>query len=63
MTPEESLVSRTEALMTLAHVLELIGDPGGAAGALQDALALHEQKQNLVGAAHASAEIERLRSG
>jgi class 3 adenylate cyclase/tetratricopeptide (TPR) repeat protein len=63
MTPEESLVSRTEALMTLAHVLELIGDPRGAAGALQDALALHEQKQNLVGAAHASAEIERLRSG
>ena len=63
MTPEESLVSRTEALMTLAHVLELVGDPDGATAALQDALALHEQKQNLVGAARARAEIERLRSG
>jgi ATP/maltotriose-dependent transcriptional regulator MalT len=49
--------SRGEALMALAEVLELAGRSAEAAGAVREALALFEEKGNVVSAARAKDQI------
>jgi len=55
-------VEETAGVVTsLAEVLELAGDPREAAVAYADALALHEQKGNVVRASAVRERLERLR--
>ncbi len=52
MAGNDDLTTHAEILVDLAEVLHAHGDRGGAAEALAEALALHEEKGNLVSAAH-----------
>jgi DNA-binding SARP family transcriptional activator/class 3 adenylate cyclase/tetratricopeptide (TPR) repeat protein len=52
-----------DALLDLAEVRELAGRPDEALPALEQALALFEQKGNVVSAARARSALERLRAG
>jgi class 3 adenylate cyclase/tetratricopeptide (TPR) repeat protein len=61
LIPLQSLVTRAEALVDLAQVLELGDRPKAAIDPLKQALALHEQKQNLVGTETARALLGALR--
>ncbi len=54
------LMAHADALMDYAEVLELAGSADEAVPILEDAVARCEQKGNLVMAAHARAELERL---
>ena len=60
LIPLQSLVTRAEALLDLAQVLELSGRPEAAIDPLTLALALHEQKQNLVEATKIRALLDAL---
>ena len=52
MEGNDDVTARAEILVDLAEVLRAHGDAAGAAGALAEALALHEEKGNLVAAEH-----------
>jgi ATP/maltotriose-dependent transcriptional regulator MalT len=54
---------RAEALADLAEVLELSGRSKDAAGALQAAIEVHEQKGNVVGASSARSRLMQLQLG
>jgi tetratricopeptide (TPR) repeat protein len=54
---------RAEALADLAEVLELAGRSKDAAGALQAAIEVHEQKGNVVGASSARSRLMQLQLG
>jgi tetratricopeptide (TPR) repeat protein len=56
----EFAIDRADARMDLAEVLRLAGRPDEAAEVLQDALRLHEQKENLVSAERARALLDEL---
>jgi tetratricopeptide (TPR) repeat protein len=56
----EFLVDRADARMDLAEVLLLASRPNEAVEVLQDALRLHEQKENLVSAERARALLDKL---
>ncbi len=53
-------MAHADALMDYAEVLELAGSADEAVPVLEDAVARCEQKGNLVMAARARAELERL---
>ena len=52
MEGNDDVTARAEILVDLAEVLRAHGDAAGAAGSLAEALALHEEKGNLVAAEH-----------
>jgi class 3 adenylate cyclase/predicted ATPase len=60
LIPLQSLGTRAEALVDLAQVLELSGRPEAAIDPLTQALALHEQKGNLVAATATRALLDDL---
>ena len=53
----------TVVFTDLAEVLRASGDEAGSAGALSEALALHEEKGNLVAAEHRRRRLAGLPAG
>ena len=56
----EFLGFHADALLVLAEVLRLAGEPAEAAAALEEAVALYERKGNVVSAAKARAALDEL---
>ncbi len=63
MEGKDDATARAEILVDLAEVLRAHGDASAAAGALAEALALHEEKGNLVAAEHCRRFLPDLAAG
>jgi tetratricopeptide (TPR) repeat protein len=63
MEGNDDVTARAEILADLAGVLRADGDAAGAAGALAEALTLHEEKGNLVAAEHCRRLLAALPAG
>ena len=63
MAGNDDITAHAEILVDLAEVLRAHGDAAGAAAALAEALALHEEKGNLVAAEHCRRLLAGLPAG
>ena len=63
MAGNDDVTTHAEILVDLADVLHAHGDEAGAAVALAEALALHEEKGNLVSVAHCRRRLAAIEAG
>ena len=63
MAGNDDVTTHAEILVDLAEVLHAHGEKAGAADALAEALALHEEKGNLVSVAHCRRRLAAIEAG